>query len=141
MIVAVTGSRTYKSALTISEKLSEVHAKTPIEILLSGHCPEGADLFAEDWAKVNGVQMIWVPATWRQGLGAGFARNGLMLDVAMGLAKPNLPRLLAFTSKCTLMAPKCTNTKLHVSHGTADCIRKAKDLPIRVHRYPDETLI
>jgi hypothetical protein len=141
VIVAVTGARAYKSALTVSEKLSEVHAKNPIQILLSGHCNQGADLYAEDWAKLNGVQQIWIPAAWRQGLGAGFARNGLMLDIAMGLTKPNLPRLLAFPSKCTLMAPKCANTKLHMSHGTADCIRKAKNLPIRIHRYPDETLI
>jgi hypothetical protein len=143
VIIAVTGARTYKSALTVNEKLSEVHARNPIEILLTGHCGQGADLYAEDWATLNGVQQIWLPAAWRSvhGMASGFVRNLLLLEVAMGIAKPSMPRLLAFTSRCTLMAPKCTNPQIHMTHGTADCIRKAKDLPIRIHRYPDETLI
>jgi hypothetical protein len=143
VIVAVTGARTYKSALTVSEKLSEVHAKNPIQILLSGHCNQGADLYAEDWAKLNGVQQIWIPAAWQSmhGMASGFMRNLLLLNVTMEIAKPSMPRLLAFTSRCMLMTPKCPNQQIHMTHGTADCVRKARDLPIRIHRYPDETLI
>lgn len=143
MIIVVTGSRNYKNPERIKEALTTVHSKHGIEILFSGHCGQGADYFAEEWAKAVGVQMALFPAPWNsnRGILSGFDRNGLMLDAAMDLAKPNRPRLLAFTSRCVLFPPKCNRPGKHVSHGTWDCILKARDLPIRIRQYEDETLI
>lgn len=141
IIVAVTGSRVLQNATQVTRELAAIHRAHGISMLLTGHCGQGPDLYAEDFAKINGIQSILLPAPWRsaRGILSGFDRNGKMLDIAMMLAKPQRPQLLAFATRCTLSAPKCTNPKIHMTHGTRDCVLKAKELPITIKLYRDET--
>ncbi|MFA5732015.1 MAG: SLOG family protein [Acidithiobacillus sp.] len=46
------------------------------DIIVSGGCPEGADSFAEDIGRKNGIPFLIFPANWKKyGKSAGFVRN------------------------------------------------------------------
>lgn len=141
VIVIVTGSRTLQNPTEVMRELAVVHRAHTISTLISGHCGQGPDLYAEDFAKMNGIQQILMPAPWRsaRGILSGFDRNERMLDLAMMLTKRR-PQLLAFATRCTEFPPKCTIEKNHITHGTRDCILKARELPIDIKLYKDETL-
>ncbi len=77
--LAVVGSREWKNREMIEDLLNEV--KNDIEIIISGGA-RGADTFAVDWAKKNGVPFEEKKANWRPDgpegrfdKGAGFKRN------------------------------------------------------------------
>lgn len=142
VIVVVTGSRTLQNATEVIRELTAIHRSHGIKALISGHCGQGPDLYAEDFAKMAGVQQVLMPAPWRgpRGILAGFDRNEFMLEIAMMLTKRR-PQLLAFATRCTLSAPKCTFKKIHMTHGTRDCVIRAEGLPIDIKLYKDETLI
>lgn len=143
MIIVVTGSRNYSNQSAVWEALDRVHGEFGIEILLTGKCPKGADQFAENWAIDTGVQLVLIPANWRgldKSNNAGKVRNGLMLDIALKIAAPRKPRLLAFASCC--ISPNCRSPfRKHISHGTQDCWDKAVKLGLRAKYFTDETLI
>jgi hypothetical protein len=140
LIVVVTGSRSYKDQLTVHRTLDAVNETERIEVLLTGKCPKGPDNFAELWAVTNGVQLLLIPANWRgpHSTQAGHVRNGMLLDTAMWLANPRRPKLLAFASKC--IKPNCAMRNTHWSHGTRDCVMKAKRLGVTVSPHFDHTL-
>ena len=142
MIVVVTGSRTLQNATEVMRELAAIHRAHGISTLISGHCGQGPDLYAEDFATMNGIQQILMPAPWRspRGVLSGFDRNERMLNLALMLTKQR-PQLLAFATRCTLFPPKCENTKIHMTHGTRNCVLQARELGlIDVKLYKDETL-
>lgn len=141
MILVVTGSRSFEGrshVRTVNDTLSTIHESHTIDVLLSGHCPRGADKIAEMWAFNNGIQLVTVPANWRgpDDLNAGKVRNTLMLDIANQLASPKRARLVAFVSAC--IKPGCSKgPRKHWSHGTEDCYNKAVGKLLRVKHYTD----
>lgn len=141
MITVVTGSRNFKDESTVFSTLDKLNRRYGIEILLTGKCAKGTDHFAEVWAVTNGIQLILIPANWRgpDSLNAGKVRNGLLLRNACLLAKPQIPRLLAFAAKC--IKPSCPNREVHWSHGTKDCWDKAIAMGFKFKAFTDETLI
>jgi hypothetical protein len=84
--VLVTGSRDWENAQLIYETMLGIHIKAESQpVLVSGHCPTGADAIAEQIA----VYLSWPverhPAKWEQPDGsidkrAGFVRNKEMVD-------------------------------------------------------------
>lgn len=93
MRVLVTGSRTWEDADTIYWTFRnwwEEAGRPQKPILVSGHCPRGADALAEYIWQRNGWPVELHPADWnRHGKSAGFVRNEQMV-----LSKPDI--LFAF---------------------------------------------
>jgi hypothetical protein len=93
--VLVTGSRDWSRDETVRAAISEVHyfdAKNEAITLVSGHCPTGADVMAERWARRFGWTVEEHPAHWRvYGKRAGFQRNaemvGLGADVCLAFQR------------------------------------------------------
>jgi hypothetical protein len=97
-IVLVTGGRSYGEGLLdrareershVFRVLDTYHAKHPITVLVHGACSDprdkrklrGADHWAEQWAKLNEITYIGVPAKWtKHGKPAGMIRNRQMID-------------------------------------------------------------
>lgn len=80
MRILITGSRDWVDASLIDDALASLNADMP-SVLVSGHCPSGADLFAELYAKRVGWDVELHPADWAQfGSFAGPKRNQEMVD-------------------------------------------------------------
>jgi predicted Rossmann-fold nucleotide-binding protein len=78
--VLVCGSRDAKRYGDVAAKLDEIHAKTPITLVIHG-AQRGVDLFAEQWAKSREVPYLGVPARWTdEGRAAGPRRNRRMIE-------------------------------------------------------------
>lgn len=78
MRVLITGSRSWTDYNTILEALSEL---VGTHILVSGNCPQGADLMCEKAAQELGWAIELHPADWNShGKKAGFVRNKEMVD-------------------------------------------------------------
>jgi SLOG family YspA-like protein len=81
----VCGGRDYENPIVVSDTLNEIHADTPIALVIHGAAP-GADLFAEQWAKRREINYLGVPAKWStHGNSAGPIRNREMLRFKPGL--------------------------------------------------------
>lgn len=77
----ITGSRTWTDKDTIWAALRNYKAQFTQPVLISGHCPMGADAIAEIAAKELGYAIELYPARWRlYGKSAGFRRNALMVS-------------------------------------------------------------
>jgi len=75
MIVLVCGGRDYKDRGAVYRELDELQPTC----VISG-AARGADTFAKDWAILNKVNLILVPAKWdKYGKSAGYKRNVEML--------------------------------------------------------------
>lgn len=73
--VAVVGSRSRIDKEYIHRKLNELHAKKPIDLIVSGGA-RGVDMIAEDWAFIKGITTkIFLPEWNVHGKKAGFIRN------------------------------------------------------------------
>ena len=85
-----------------------------ISLVLSG-CARGADSLGEEWARRNKIPVERYPADWdRHGKVAGIIRNGEMCE--------NAEALIALWDG--------------QSHGTQHCIKRARELGLRVHIQP-----
>lgn len=122
-VIVVTGGRDYHRHYRINNILTEIQ---PSLVVQGG--ARGADRGAEMWAQKNAVPCLRVPADWElHGKSAGPKRNGLMIDMAKGLAESMGAMLvvLAFEG----------------GPGTANCVRCAKTMGIRtfaVYDRPNE---
>jgi hypothetical protein len=119
MILAATGGRNFEDRSAVDRALDVIHDRTPIRLLVHGACPTGVDEFARAWAVRRGVEHTGQTyrANWRKhGKAAGPIRNRAML------ATEHPDVLLAFQG----------------GSGTADCVRAALALGIRVISMPDE---
>lgn len=141
MILVVTGSRIFESRAIVYKTLNTIHKEKTIGTLISGNCPKGADKLCEEWAELQGIQQILLPAPWRSRARrqSGLARNSVMLSVARHWAKATGAdlELAAFPSRCLCVY---RGDKIHWTHGTLDCWSKAFQLDIPMQFYPDETL-
>ena len=125
MRVIVGGGREFQAAIWLYSVLDEIHAKTPISLIIEGgqrtyetnprtrrkEAVGGADYWASVWAMGRRVETVRVEAKWSElGDRAGPIRNAEMLSTY----KPDL----------VVAAPGGT--------GTADMVRKAKAAGVRV---------
>ena len=82
-VVLVCGGRNYKNQTKVHEVLDSID---PYPFLIIQGGARGADSFAKDWAEMNYVQSLTVPANWpKHGKSAGILRNFEMM-----LWKPNI---------------------------------------------------
>ena len=110
MRIVVTGGRNWRDRGFVFSRLSIINHVTPITRLATGGAT-GADLFAEQWASVNGVECVKYDAEWKKnGRSAGPIRNRSMLETE----RPDL--VVAFPG----------------GRGTADCVRRAKAMGFKV---------
>lgn len=146
MRVLITGSRGWASRPRIERALDMLHLKGVVEVptvptapfgalvgidvLVSGHCPRGADLMAEDWAIQHGVRVEAHPAAWRSSgvyrPSAGLDRNTLMAELGADVC-------LAFAMRC--QKPQCRGMKVHGSHGAMHCAGEAQRMGIPTALY------
>ncbi len=101
MRVIVTGSRNWNRAVPIwyclDTILKEAYAAGDFEVVVVHGCAQGADTHADLWARQRGhtwnVRAERHPADWRQGKGAGIARNarmvGLGADICLAFIRDN----------------------------------------------------
>lgn len=81
--VLVTGSRDWQSRVAVYAALDRIAyavAPRPV-VIVHGHCPSGADRFADDWTRNTDTDATverW-PADWSQGRKAGPDRNAAMV--------------------------------------------------------------
>lgn len=126
--VLVTGSRDWEDADSVNSTLDRVRSWWPPHlgmIVVHGACPDGADYYANEWAIHNPSALAEPhPAKWREkGYAAGVIRNSEMVALGADIC-------LAFMNPC--VRPRCSDPQPHPSHGTHDCMIKAKaeDIPV-----------
>ena len=118
MIVVVTGGRDYRAFHLLSAELDAISERGGIRFLVHGAC-DGADHMAGQWARLNDIDEVRMPARWADGRSAGPARNRRMLKFAAELSEPGeRVMLLAFPGGL----------------GTASCVREAERLGIEVRK-------
>lgn len=77
--VLVCGGRDYKDFVRLGTYLDNFHRDNHIELLIQGGA-KGADELGKDWAHMNMIPHLEVPANWsKYGKRAGFIRNSKML--------------------------------------------------------------
>lgn len=111
------GSRSWTDRDMVFATLDQLNKTMGISVLIEG-CAEGADRFAEEWARSRHVQMEHYPANWKLGKSAGVRRNSRML------ADGEPEYVVAFDKG---------------SKGTADMVRKSREwgLVVLVVRVPE----
>lgn len=131
--VLVTGSRTWTSWAHLADALGFYWELGGPLTVVHGDAHKGADRMAREWCeRLNGGVMGQVvteerhPADWRQGGGAGFARNDAMVRLGADVC-------LAYADVC--VKPKCRRPRPHPSHGVWDCVFRARGAGIEVVRY------
>lgn len=125
MRVLVTGSRDWGDYDRVETALLAVLETNAI--LVSGHCPTGADFIAEEFWKSWGAEVELHSADWdKHGKSAGFIRNQEMVDLGADIC-------LAFIGPCTSL--RCNRKDKHGSHGTTDTAKRAEKAGIPVKRY------
>lgn len=80
MTIGIIGSRR-RNTIQDYDKVVDAFLKVYEEgdNIVSGHCPKGGDLFAEQIAQGFGIAIILFPAEWdKYGRSAGFKRNSLI---------------------------------------------------------------
>ncbi len=115
----VTGSRTWDKPEVINYWLNRFAVKWDGYrlILISGHCPKGADYLAELAASTYGFRIHAVPADWKRwGRKAGFVRNTEMVEL-----RPD--HCIAFIRDGSNGATACRN------------LAKAKGIPTKTVLY------
>jgi hypothetical protein len=115
MRVLVCGGRNFHDGDMLIEALNEIHAATPITLVIQGGAA-GADRLAGYWAYRRAIECKVYPAQWKRygNRIAGPIRNQLMLDDG----KPDL--VVAFPG----------------GSGTADMVRRARTAGVPVRIYP-----
>jgi YspA, cpYpsA-related SLOG family len=132
--ILVTGSRGWDLEQELRFALiSAAVPHLPWILLVHGACPDGADALAAAWASHYGVRTEPHPAQWSEfGKAAGFRRNAEMAALGAGIC-------LGFAMPCT--DPRCDRPEPHDTHGTEDCLKRARAARIPVRRYlPDGTV-
>lgn len=123
-LAIVTGSRDWTDRTSVWSALDQ---ETP-DIVMHGSCEvvsgatrtlRGADLFADEWARIFGVMLVTVPALFQSQFGtrAGPLRNTFMVKLASAILAgwPNPPHQVV-----VICAP------LPGSRGTIDMMEKAQ---------------
>lgn len=138
-VVLITGSRTWSDEAAMRRAFDDAWLEWGIDrvqrpVLISGHCPTGADAMAERLWHQAGFEILQFPADWITfGKQAGFKRNQQMVDAALVLEAGGANTLcIAFLDQCAKPnCPQRTNQQLapnhseHFSHGTIHCRSRA----------------
>lgn len=133
MRVIVTGSRDWVRASSVNTALDSVLRKYGRVTLVQGLCPTGADALAHRWVTMRSrtglVSEVGFPANWdKHGRRAGFMRNEEMVQAGAEM-------VLAFALPCRRKTQWCP-PGVHASHGTADCVLRARKAKIPVFFSP-----
>ena len=73
MNIAIVGSRGYADPVAVREFVRSAPEGT---VIVSGHCPNSPDWWAEEEARKRGLDCMIFPADWKKyGKSAGFKRN------------------------------------------------------------------
>jgi hypothetical protein len=94
MRVLVTGGRDYPFRARVFQVLDKLHAEVGIDAIIEGGHWDGADKYAREWAKANGLEPETYKANWAElGNAAGPIRNEEMVreggaDVCLGFPTP-----------------------------------------------------
>lgn len=139
-VVLVTGSRSWNDEKSMRETFNDAWRDWGAEsvtrpVLISGHCPEGADAMAERLWQAAGFEIRTFPAAWSaHRKRAGFQRNQEMVDAAQDFRESGAQVLCtAFLDLCR--KPGCPqrgreqllpHTPGHFSHGTIHCRSRAR---------------
>lgn len=131
--VIVTGSRDWARASSVNGALDNILRRYGRVTVVQGLCPTGADVFAHRWVEMRSatrnVSGVGFPANWnKEGRQAGFVRNEQMVQAGADM-------VLAFALPCRRRTKWCP-PGLHASHGTADCVLRAKKAKIPVFFSP-----
>lgn len=117
--VLITGSRKWRDVSTIARALADLSPDDTI--IVHGHCPTGADAFANSIAETRGFEIKRYPAKWSAygafDAEAGFKRNVQMYD------ENEISLVLAFP--------------LGKSPGTRHCMSVGTERHITVRNYGD----
>ncbi|MDO4254344.1 MAG: SLOG family protein [Kocuria sp.] len=141
----VTGARTWVNEAAMRGAFNEAWRSwgpgdVSRPLLISGHCPQGADAMAERLWRAAGFEVLEVPADWdAHGLRAGFERNSEMVRLARSLRERGTAVLCAaFLDLCARgRCPQARRQQLipsvpgHFSHGTSHCRAEALAAGIR----------
>lgn len=117
----------------MNQALDNILRRSGRVTVLQGLCPTGADHMAHQWVTMRSrtglVSEVGFPANWdKHGRQAGFMRNEQMMQSGADL-------VLAFALPCRRRTRWCP-PGLHASHGTADCVRRARKAEIKVFFSP-----
>lgn len=88
MIVLVTGGRDFKRYGDVAAALDVLDVVEPINLVMQGGCPTGADKHARDWATLRERDCLTIPAKWKTTKPVGAAgpiRNQRMADKPYGI--------------------------------------------------------
>lgn len=128
----VTGSSTWRGRVSVWVPLDRMLAKHGRIVLRNGKAKRGLDRIVSDWTAARtgrGVTEDPQPADWAaHGMRAGFLRNQKLVD-AGGDA------LMAWVDPCRRRRVWCP-PGTHPSHGTADCVKRARKAGIPVYFSP-----
>ncbi|MFC9755183.1 SLOG family protein [Streptomyces sp. NPDC056921] len=138
-VVLVTGSRSWNDERGMRASFRDAWRDWGAEnvtrpVLISGHCPEGADAIAERLWLAAGFNILTFTADWSaHGRAAGFRRNQEMVDAAQGFRDAGAQVLCtAFLDLCRKPGcPQRDHEQLmpsasgHFSHGTVHCRARA----------------
>lgn len=115
-IAFVTGARNWPDQECVNEMLSAFQP----QLVIHGHCPTGADHFAQRWAEKHGIFALPIKALWAEDgeRAAGPVRNGELVQIAKILSRRHQVCFFAFP--------------LPGGTGTQDCVRKAKRAELTV---------
>lgn len=137
MELIVTGPRGWTDRREVwapLDRLRERHALPDRPLVVhNGMAKKGLDRLVDEWTEGRPcVVQVPHPADWSRGLQAGFDRNQDMVDAAV---KAGAEAALAWGLPCTRNKPWCP-AGLHPTHGTADCVKKARAAGLPVHFCP-----
>lgn len=134
----VTGSRTWDDEGCMKRAFNDAWrawgpASVTRPVLLSGHCPKGADAVAESLWRAAGFEVIEFPADWdAEPRKAGFSRSQRMVDALVDLRDAGARiRAAAFLDLCRKCDQSTGQQQLmpsapgHFSHGTVHARSRA----------------
>lgn len=132
-VLGVTGSRDWATRSSVWIPLTQMLRHRKRLLVRNGKAKRGVDRHVSDWTARLPDHLVLEdphPADWgRHGNQAGFLRNQEMVDAGMDA-------LMAWALPCRKNAPWCP-TGEHPTHGTADCVDKARAAGIPVYFSPE----
>ncbi|MFE7114096.1 SLOG family protein [Streptomyces sp. NPDC057654] len=144
-VVLVTGSRSWNDEQSMCSVFNGAWrdwgpSSVTRPVLISGHCPAGADAMTESLWRAAGFEILAFPADWSaHGKRAGFQRNQEMVDAADAFREAGAHVLCtAFLDLCR--KPGCPqqgqeqllpHTPGHFSHGAIHCRARARTAGIK----------
>lgn len=127
MFVLITGSRTFSDRDFLFTVLDNANRVAPIEHLVLGDCPTGADAFALEWAEKFSIPHTVHVADWSLGRKAGPLRNTEMCK-----------HLVSFDGD--LFAVAFVDKPLESSRGTFNTVKTLRtrysQVKIKIARQP-----